>query len=108
MAAIPALRPGSMIPLLSRRNDALPEGLALRAPCGHSLPCGCADVAECCELCPLERCRYEEPGGIRAIRNAERDPQIIALRAEGMPVDDIAERFRLSRRSVYRVVAGEQ
>ena len=87
------------------RNDAFPEGLALRAPCGHSLPCGCADVAECCELCPLERCKYEEPNGLMTVRMRERNSQIIALRAEGMSVDEIAEGFGISYRSVYRALA---
>ena len=102
MPAISAVKPGYMSPpLLPRiRRDALPENATYTDD-------GC-EVAARCQECPLERCRYEEPGGIRAIRNAERDPQIIALRAEGMPVDDIAERFGLSRRSVYRVLAGEQ
>jgi len=100
MPAIPALRPGQMIPLLRRiRRDALPENATYADD-------GC-EVAEHCTSCPLAVCRYETPGGIRAIRNAERDPQIVALHRDGVPADAIAERFGLSRRTVYRVLAGQ-
>ena len=98
MPAISALKPGRMIPLLRRvRYDALPEGATYTDD-------GC-DYHPACLTCPLVVCRYQVPGGIRAIRNTERDPQIVALHREGVPVDDIAERFGLSRRSVFRVLA---
>ena len=89
------------------RKDALPEGLQARADCGHEGGCGCVHprVAACCFACPLPQCRYDQPGGVRAIRNADRDPEIVALYRSGLGVDRIAERFNLSRRSVFRVVA---
>ena len=90
-----------MIRLLRRiRRDELPEGATYSDD-------GC-EVAEHCTSCPLAVCRYETPGGIRAIRNAVRDSQIVALARDGVPVDAIAERFRLSRRTVFRIVAETQ
>ena len=65
---------------------------------------GC-EVAPSCLACPLERCRYEEPKGLLTIRMRERNPRIIALRAEGASVDVLMERFGIGRRTVYRVLA---
>jgi hypothetical protein len=79
------------------RRDALPEEIKYRDD-------GC-DIHPYCLTCPLPRCRYDEPGGVRAMLNAYRDQQILALRHDGAPVDQIAERYRLSRRTVFRILS---
>ena len=79
------------------RTDALPEYT-------HYADDGC-DIHPHCLTCPLPRCRYEEPGGLRALLNAYRDQQILALRRQGLPADAIAQRFHLSRRTVFRILA---
>ena len=85
-------------PALRRvRRDALPEEIKYRDD-------GC-DIHPHCLTCPLPRCRYDEPGGVRAMLNAYRDEQIVALRHDGAPVDQIAERYRLSRRTVFRILS---
>lgn len=78
------------------RADSLPEYTRYRDD-------GC-NIHPTCLSCPLPRCRYEEPGGLRAILNGHRDRQIVALRLKGTPVDDLAVRFRVSRRTVFRVL----
>ena len=78
------------------RNDSLPEFTRYRDD-------GC-EVSASCLTCPLPRCRYEEPGGLRAILNERRDQQIIELRARGVSVDSLADRFGISRRTVFRVL----
>ena len=78
------------------RADALPEFTRYRDD-------GC-DIHPTCLSCPLPRCRYEEPGGLRALLNAYRDRQIVRLREKGVPVDDLAGRFSVSRRTVFRVL----
>ena len=84
-------------PLRARvRADALPEHTRYRDD-------GC-DVHSTCLSCPLPRCRYEEPGGLRALLNAYRDEQIVQLRRKGMAVEDLADRFGVSRRTVFRVL----
>ncbi len=88
-AAAPALR--------RVRRDALPEEIKYRDD-------GC-DIHPHCLTCPLPRCRYDEPGGVRAMLNAYRDEQIVAQRHDGAPVDQIAERYRLSRRTVFRILS---
>ena len=90
---------GGAPPLLRRvRSDALPEEIRYRDD-------GC-DIHTRCLTCPLPRCRYDEPGGLRAMLNAYRDEQVVALRRDGAPVDQIAERYGLSRRTVFRILSG--
>lgn len=78
------------------RADSLPEFTRYRDD-------GC-DVSESCFTCPLPRCRYEEPGGLRSLLNEQRDRQIIQLRLKGVPVDALADHFGISRRTVFRVI----
>ncbi|MQC19241.1 MAG: HTH domain-containing protein [Chloroflexi bacterium] len=80
------------------RSDALPEHLDYRDD-------GC-DLFPSCLSCPLPRCRYDVPGGVRALLNRERDQQIRILREDaGLSVDEIADRFQVSRRTIFRALA---
>ena len=81
------------------RSDALPEFTRYRDS-------GCA-VSTSCLTCPLPRCRYEEPGGLRALLNKTRDEQIVAQRATGVPVAQLATGFGVSRRTVFRVLGNK-
>ncbi len=81
------------------RSDALPEFTRYRDS-------GC-DVSTSCLTCPLPRCRYEEPGGLRALLNKTRDEQIVSQRASGVPVAELATRFGVSRRTVFRVLGNK-
>jgi transcriptional regulator of acetoin/glycerol metabolism len=81
------------------RVDELPERLEYRDE-------GC-DLFHSCLTCPLPRCRYDVPGGVRTLVNQERDHQMRALREDGgLSVDQIAERFGVSRRTVFRALRG--
>jgi len=42
---------------------------------------------------------------VRAMLNTYRDRQIAALRLDGATVHQIAERYSLSRRTVFRILA---
>ena len=87
-----------LAPALRRvRRDALPEEIQYRDD-------GC-DIHSQCLTCPLPRCRYDEPGGVRAMLNSYRDRHILALRADGAAVDQIADRYSLSRRTVFRILS---
>ena len=79
------------------RADALPEHTRYRDD-------GC-DIHPHCLTCPLPRCRYDAPGGLRALLNARRDRQIVEMRLMGVPVDDLAWRFGVSRRTVFRILS---
>lgn len=81
------------------RADSLPEHTRYRDD-------GC-DIHPHCLTCPLPRCRYEEPGGLRALLNEYRDREIVQLRMQGMGVDELANRFGISRRTVFRVLGSK-
>lgn len=79
------------------RADALPEYL-------HYRDGGC-ELAPSCLRCPLERCRYDEPGGARRLLLGSRDEALQRRRDEGAGIDELGREFGLSRRSVFRVLA---
>lgn len=81
-----------------RSRDALPEHTRYRDD-------GCS-VSPSCFTCPLPRCRYEEPGGLRAVLNQQRDNAMLEMRARGASVEELAARFSVSRRTVFRVLEG--
>lgn len=84
--------------LVSRpRSDALPEYSDFNDT-------GC-DLFRSCLSCPLPRCRYDEPGGAAAILRQMRDTNMQRMAAEGLSVDELAERFEVSRRTVFRVLS---
>jgi hypothetical protein len=79
------------------RQDALPEFTRYRDE-------GC-DLYASCLTCPLPRCRYDAPGGVRAIFNVWRDREILGLRRrQGLSVDMLARRYGVSRRTVFRIL----
>lgn len=64
---------------------------------------GC-EVARHCLECPLPRCHFDvavQRGG-RSGDLAARDREIFSAREQGMSVDEVAERFGVSRRTVMR------
>lgn len=92
--------PELAIPVLTPRprKDALPEHVRYRDE-------GC-DVFDSCLRCPLPRCRYDVPGGVRTLLNRARDREIRRLRDEtALSIEAIAARFHVSRRTVFRVLA---
>lgn len=84
-----------MLTLPSRR-DALPEFTAYEDR-------GC-DLYPACLHCPLPRCRYETPGGAPAYFRVLRNAGIRQRRREGMGINELAEMFGVSRRSVFRAL----
>ena len=86
-------------PLVLRRprEDALPEHTRYRDR-------GC-DLYPSCLHCPLPHCRYDVPGGARTMLNRVRDEEIRRLRHDlDLPVDEVARRCGISRRTVFRVL----
>ncbi len=81
---------------LRLHRDALPEQLDWRDD-------GC-EVAPACLECPLPRCRYDEPGGLRGLLNESRDAEVLQARSRGQTIGEIATRFDISRRSVFRIL----
>ena len=65
---------------------------------------GC-DLAPSCLRCPFPRCRYDEEGGIAGFRRRQRDGELRRLRQEGFAPTELASRFNVSLRSVYRILS---
>ena len=78
------------------RGDSLPERTGYHDD-------GC-EIHPQCLTCPLPRCRYDEPGGLKGMLNGMRDREIVALKSRGMAVEEIADTFGVSRRTVFRVL----
>ena len=79
------------------RLDVLPETYIDRDD-------GC-EVAASCLRCPLPRCKYDDPGALRRQARDERDAEIrAARRREGLTAPELARRFKVSERTVFRAV----
>jgi hypothetical protein len=79
------------------RGDALPEHIQYRDE-------GC-DLSPSCLNCTLPLCRYDQPGGVRRLRTRGRDEEIVRLRRrERLPIEALARRFGVSRRTVFRIL----
>ena len=84
-----------------RRNgallDRLPESTSYQ-------DIGC-DLHSSCLTCPFPQCRYDDPGWLQREERDQRDTAILGLRAvETLTVDELAQRFGVSTRTVHRVI----
>jgi hypothetical protein len=59
-----------------------------------------------CLSCPFPCCVFELPGGPSRAMHAFRDGEIRRLYAAGTSAVEIADRFSVTRRSVYRILGG--
>jgi len=64
---------------------------------------GC-DVHPVCLECPLPRCVYEVPGGEKGALRQKRNEEIRRLFHKGTGVEELAFAFKVSVRSIYRIV----
>ena len=97
---------GLQLPLIPPSEiDAAASGWDRPPELTHYRDEGCRFWSACLS-CPFARCLFEEPGGARHALNAVRDGEIRRLFAAGEPAVAIAERFGVTRRTVYRVLGG--
>ena len=83
------------------RLDMQPESYAYRDN-------GCA-VARSCLRCPLSRCKYDDPNERRREARDRRDGEMLAVRRrERLTVPELAVRFGVSERTVFRAVQRER
>jgi AraC-like DNA-binding protein len=65
---------------------------------------GC-EVSPSCLSCPLPRCKYDDPGWLQRLRREERDREVIRTRrSEGLTVPQLASRFGVSQRTIFRIL----
>jgi len=81
---------------MKSKHELLPEHLGYRDD-------GC-DLFASCLNCPLPRCRYDEPGRRQTAKDL-RNKEIVHLhQKEGLKVEKLAQRFGVSKRTVYRII----
>ena len=67
---------------------------------------GCA-ASPTCLSCPLPQCKYDDPIWYRQQIRNKRDQEVRQVQSsEGLTVPQIASRFALSRRTVFRILRG--
>jgi len=65
---------------------------------------GC-EVAPRCLQCPLAQCKYDDPGWLQREQRQRRDSEVQAVRVrERLTVPQLARRFALSQRTVFRIL----
>lgn len=88
-------------PLAAVRSDTLPENTAYRDE-------GC-ELSPSCLRCPLPVCKYDDPGWIRRVNRITRDRAVIKVRQrDGLSVQSLSERFRISTRTVHRILKNKR
>ena len=81
---------------MKSKHELLPEHLGYQDD-------GC-DLFPSCLNCPLPRCRYDEPGRRQTAKDL-RNKEIVHLhQKEGLKVENLAQRFGVSKRTVYRII----
>jgi DNA-binding NarL/FixJ family response regulator len=64
---------------------------------------GCEHAARCLD-CPFDTCLYEKPGGKERFFKSRRNGEIVKLHSEGKTTAEIAAQFKVSERTIQRVV----
>jgi DNA-binding CsgD family transcriptional regulator len=86
--------------MVSGELDLLPEEIDWRDE-------GCEFFRSCLN-CPLPRCVEEELRGQQRLRIAERNRRMVELRKSGKSVEEIADLFGVSRRTVQRALKNQK
>ncbi len=90
-----------MITLAPVRADTLPENTNYRDD-------GC-DISRSCLDCPLPVCKFDNPGWMRRASRHRRDESVVqARRVEGLGVVELADRFKLSSRTIHRILQSDR
>ena len=87
-----------------RRHEPVLDGLPEQM---HYADTGC-EVSISCLICPLPRCKFDDPVWYQSYRREGRDLQLIGARHEGLSVFQVAERFSVSPRTVHRALRRTQ
>ena len=64
---------------------------------------GC-EVSPSCLRCPLPKCKYDEPGWWQRFQREERDRDVLRAWREGLTVHQLAQKFGISPRTVFRIL----
>ena len=65
---------------------------------------GC-EISPSCLRCPLPQCKYDDPRWFLQERRRERDQLVLDTKErESLSVDEVAHKFALSQRTVFRIL----
>ena len=65
---------------------------------------GC-EVSSSCLNCPLPQCKYDNPSWFQKHRRIARDLKVWStMRSENLTVEEAAERFSVTVRTVFRII----
>ena len=65
---------------------------------------GC-EASPSCLTCPLPQCKYDDPSSFKKLKQAKNDLRISnTIQEENLTVEEAAERFSLTTRTVLRVL----
>ena len=66
---------------------------------------GCEASTSCLE-CPLPQCKFDDPAGYQAIKQKQKDQERFKIiKEEGLSIEQAADRFRVTRRTIQRMQA---
>jgi len=83
--------------IIKVRHDALPEF--------HQYTDEGCDHHPACLDCPFPFCRFDVVGGVRVLRNVARDLAVIReRRRHQFPIEVLAQRHGVSKRTVFRIL----
>ncbi len=80
----------------SIEKDRLPEFCQYRDE-------GC-ELANSCLKCPFPKCAYDQRGGEQKMKRILRDKEILRLFAAGLELAELAVRFGVTLRTIYRAL----
>ena len=70
----------------------------------HYEDTGC-EISSSCLNCPLPQCKYDDPSWFQRHRRIARDMNVWStMRSEGLSVEEAAERFSVTVRTVFRII----
>jgi hypothetical protein len=65
---------------------------------------GC-EVSQSCLNCPLPQCKYDDPLWYQKHRRLAKDLKVLSvMRIEGLSVEEAAERFGVTVRTIFRIM----
>ena len=72
----------------------------------HWIDVGCAEVSPSCLTCPLPQCKHDDPYAHKRRRvRVKYQGWINTMEAEKLTVDQIAERVKVTPRSIFRAIS---
>ena len=70
----------------------------------HYEDTGC-EASESCLNCPLPRCKHDDPAWYQRNRRRAKDFQVMyAMQLEGLSMEEAAERFSVTVRTIFRIL----